>query len=311
MPYSKDVTPKNNQPVPSPKEVESKLLLPRHEDEILTSLLELLPKDPEDWQLIGIVNKDKDVFTFGNDSKIVGRAFEVIATAYIKQLAQNLGYKFHESEIQTVYPDFVLEKPNGRLIAIDVKSTYRGFDKQGNTRAFNFTLGSFTSFLRTGTKNIYRHYEDYDSHYVLAFLYSRTNRFETTKVSIDDLDSVQPAYADVEVAFMEKYRLAGDKPGSGNTDNIGTFKSTSMEPFQYGAGPFALLGNAVYEHYWQNFPKYRDSAKEKESRYKNLPAYFDWLEKQANSPFDPAELREKYQAYKAFVASNGWKIPLN
>lgn len=30
-----------------------------------------------------------------------------------------------------------------------------------------------------------------------------------------------------------------------------------------------------------------------------------------NSPFDPAELREKYQAYKAFAASNGWKIPLN
>lgn len=305
------MSPKHSQPVPSPQEVEAGSLLARHEDEIVTSLLGLLPKNPEDWQLIGIVNKDKDVFTFGNDSKIVGRAFEVIATSYVKELANNLGYKFHESEIQTVYPDFVLEKPNGRLIAIDVKSTYRGFDQKGNIKAFNFTLGSFTSYLRNGTKNIYGKYGDYDAHYVLAFLYSRTNRFETTKVSIGDIGSIQPAYEDVEIAFMEKYRLAGDKPGSGNTDNIGTFKSNSMEPFQYGAGPFALLGNEVFEHYWRNYPRNADTAKEKAGKFKNLPAYFDWLDRQSDSPFDADALRETYTEYKNFVAAKGWNIALN
>ncbi|WP_220272200.1 type II restriction endonuclease [Corynebacterium senegalense] len=301
----------DSQPVPSPQEIEAGSLLEKHEDKVVTSLLSLLPKDPADWQLIGIVNKDKDVFTFGNDSKIVGRAFEVIATAYVKQLADSLGFKFHESEIQTVYPDFVLEKPNGRLIAIDVKSTYRNFASNGNTKAFNFTLGSFTSYLRNGTKNIYGSYDDYEAHYVFAFLYSRTNRFETTKVSIDDIDSIKPAYEDVEIAFMEKYRLAGDKPGSGNTDNIGTFKSTAMEPFQYGAGPFALLGNDVFEHYWRNYPRNADTANEKASRFRNLPGYFDWLERQDDSPFDADTLRETYADYKKFVTAKGWKISLS
>lgn len=305
------MTPSNNPPVPSPEKVEAEALLAKHEDKIVTSLLSLLPKDPEDWQLVGIVNKDKDVFTFGNDSKIVGRAFEVVATAYVKQLAITLGYEFHESEIQTVYPDFILKKPNGRRIAVDVKSTYRGFDTKGNATAFSFTLGSFTSFLRNGTKNISGTYDDYDSHYVLAFLYSRTNRFETTKVSIDDIGSIQPAYQDVEIAFMEKYRLAGDKPGSGNTDNIGTFKSNSMEAFQYGAGPFALLGNEVFEHYWRNYPRNADTAREKADKFKNLPAYFDWLERQADSPFDADILRETYADYKRFVSAKGWKITLN
>ena len=155
VPYCEGVPSKTSQPIPSPKEVGSKSLLTKHEDEIITSLLNLLPQDPEDWQLIGIVNKDKDVFTFGNDSKIVGRAFEVVATPYIRRLAKELGYAFYESNTQTVYPDFVLKKHDGRLIAIDVKSTYRDFTKRGETKSFNFTLGSFTSFLRNGTKNIY------------------------------------------------------------------------------------------------------------------------------------------------------------
>ena len=299
-------------PVASASEVEREALLPRHEDAVVRTMLGLLPKDAADWQLVGIVNKDGDVFTFGNDSKIVGRAFEVVATAYVKQLADALGYTFRESEVQTQYPDFVLEKPNGRLIAIDIKSTYRSVGKRGATRAFSFTLGSFTSYLRNdGTKNIYRTYDDYDAHYVLAFLYSRTNRFETTRVPVANMDSIRPAYEDVEVAFMEKYRLAGDKTGSGNTDNLATFKATSMEPFQYGAGPFALLGPDVFEHYWRNHPRNADSAEVKSAKFKNLPAYFDWLERQDSAPFDPAQLRASYAQYKDFVADRGWTIRLN
>lgn len=281
------------------------------DDPIIQNLLSILPSDKKDWQLIGIVNKDKDVFTFGNDSKIVGRAFEVVATAYIKMLADNLGYEFYESENQTVYPDFLLVKPNGRKIAIDVKSTYRKKLKNGSNSAFKFTLGSFTSYLRNNTKNIVGNYSDYDGHYVLAFLYSRTQGSSTSKQSIADLDSIKPAYDDVEVIFQEKYRLGGDKTGSGNTDNLATFSATTMEPFAQGASPFSILGEDVFNHYWRNHPRNKDSFQQKEALFKNLPDYFSWLEKQDNPPFDPAQLRKDYELYKKWVKSNGWSISLS
>lgn len=44
---------------------------------------------------------------------------------------------------------------------------------------------------------------------------------------------------------------------------------------------------------------------------KNLPAYFDWLERQDSAPFDPAQLRASYAQYKDFVADRGWAIRLN
>lgn len=280
-------------------------------DTVIDTFRGILPKDAKEWQLIGIVNKDHDVFTFGNDSKIVGRAFEVVATSYIKDLAQTLGYEFHESTSQTVYPDFILVKPNGKKIAIDVKSTYRKIKSDGTTVGkFNFTLGSFTSFLRTGTKNIHGDYADYDSHYVLAFLYSRTNRFDTTKVNIDDIDQVDAAYDQVEVMFTEKYRISGDKKGSGNTDNIGTISTNCVEVFNYGYGPFAALGNDVYEHYWRNYPRYTMSKEERNTFYSNLPEYFSWLSKQNDSPFDESDLRKKYAEYKTFMNDKGYEISL-
>lgn len=280
-------------------------------DTIISTFLDILPSDPEDWQLVGIVNKDHDVFTFGNDSKIVGRAFEVVATSYIKELAAQLGYSFRESTSQTVYPDFIFEKPDGGRIAIDVKSTYRKMVGDGKTVGkFNFTLGSFTSYLRNGTKNIDGHYDDYEAHYVLAFLYSRTNRFETIKVAMDEIDRIPAAFDQVEVMFMEKYRIGGDKKGSGNTDNIATISANHVDPFNYGFGPFAALGNDVYEHYWRNYPRYTSSQEVKNSLFNDLPSYFTWLETTGSTEFNADELRTTYQKYKDFIATKDYEISL-
>lgn len=282
------------------------LNLTPYTDSIIETFREILPANPEEWQLLGVVNKDKDVYTFGNDSKIIGRAFEIVATPYIKKLAEKLGYTFHESKSQTVYPDFYLEKPDGRRIAIDVKSTYR----RSETSNFSFTLGSFTSYLRNGTKNIDGHYSDYESHYVLGFVYSRTKDFETKRVTIEELDTLSSPYEKVEIVFMEKYRIGGDKKGSGNTDNISTISANHPNAFNNGYSPFAFLGNHVYEHYWRNYPRYTMPKDEKEKLYTDLPTYFSWLEKQEDPEFSASELREKYREYQDAIEAEDYSIKI-
>lgn len=286
-------------------------MLAPYTDPIIATLLDLLPRKREDWQLVGVVNRDQDVYSFGTDSKIIGRAFEIVASVYIEQMAAALGYSFNESTNQTTYPDFFLTQPNGRRIGIDVKSTYRSLNNSGNVRPFKFTLGSFTSYLRNDTKNIEGKYSDYDSHYVLAFVYTRITDYKPVKKSIWEIDDIPSSYSDVEVIFQEKFRIGGDKTGSGNTDNLATFQSNSTEPFIYGASPFAVLGKDVFDHYWVNHPRNGDSEGVKKSLYKNLPAYFNWLSTQENPRFNHEELRERYESYKEWVLAQGWKIGLN
>lgn len=277
-------------------------------DDVIDTVRAVLPKEQKYWELVGLVNKDKDIFTFGNDSKIVGRLFEIIAAPYLKEASKRLGYTLHESLTQTVYPDFYLEKENGRRIAIDVKSTYRQFYINKEVKKFNFTQGSFTSYLRNNTKNIEGTYDLYDKHYVLGFLYSRNPNASNGVYGFEDLEGLVAPYNDVEIFFMEKHRVGGDKKGSGNTDNISTIHSDSIKPFNYGAGPFSFLGNDVFEHYWKNHPRYTDSKETKQSLFNNLPTYFNWLEKQPEYVDNVAHLRERYEEYKSFIAKMNWNI---
>lgn len=250
------------------------------DDIFIKTIIEKLPKidDKNAWDLLGFVNEKKEVFPFGNDSKIIGRLFEVIVYPYLHEVAEELGYKLFGSEKQTVYPDFYFLKPDGKRIALDIKTTYRQFDKNGKIKEFNFTAGSFTSYLRNGTKNIDGQYSDYDKHYILGFLYSRNENASIRKVNFDseDISSILPAYKDVEYFVQEKYKVAGTSKGSGNTDNIGTFKSKIIKDFQDGNGPFSILGDDLFHIYWKNFPKYKDSKETKESLYTNLATFKEW-----------------------------------
>ena len=71
-----------------------------------------------------------------------------------------------------------------------------------------------------GTKNINGKYSDYDAHYILGIVYTRESSPSTGTVSIDNLNTIVPAYKDVEFFIQEKYRICGESQGSGNTDNI-------------------------------------------------------------------------------------------
>lgn len=263
----------------------------KYTDKIIETITKYLPKNENEWELVGFINKKKEIYTFSNDSKILGRLFEVIVFETLSNSAIELGYRLYESNQQTVYPDFYFVKPNGRKIAIDVKTTYR---RSGNTK-FGFTGGSFTSFMRNGTKNIVGNYSDYDAHYILGVVYTREPHPTIGKVDFESLNSIIPCYNNIEAFIQEKYRICGDKKGSGNTDNIGTITSTSIEPFIYGAGPFSILGQDVFHDYWVNYPRYIDSEDKKQSLYNNIETYIEWVSK--TDYLKSIELKQLYSDY--------------
>lgn len=260
-------------------------------DLIIDTITKYIPKELSRWELVGFLNKRKEIFAFGSDSKIIGRLFEVLAFDILYQTAEELGYILCESEKQTVYPDYFFIKPDGRKIAIDIKTTYRD-DKKGWIK---FTAGSFTSYLRNGTKNITGSYDEYDAHYILGVVYTRESKATKGMTPLDGLSDITAAYKDVEVFIQEKFRICGDKKGSGNTDNIGTIVATNIKPFIFGAGPFAFLGKEIFHDYWSNHPRYTDSKEIKASLYNDLLGYINWIGQKDD--VKAQELIELYNKY--------------
>ncbi|QAR70235.1 restriction endonuclease (plasmid) [Leuconostoc mesenteroides] len=237
--------------------------------------IKLSPLTNDSTQLIGFTNRRGDIFPFGTDSKIIGRLFEILSKAMIEEVADEMNLKVHESEQQNSYPDFWLsdeKNPDRDRIAIDIKSTYRKFTKNSEVKKFNFTLGSYASFIRNGTKNINGNYSMYSGHLIIGFLYTR-NLVATNKVtSFNNVSNFIAPFNDIEVFVSEKHMIASDKPGSGNTENIATIKSNKISDFENEIGPFSIMGEEVFEDYWINHPRYLQQPK----NYTNLPDYISW-----------------------------------
>lgn len=73
--------------------------------------------------------------------------------------------------------------------------------------------------------------------------------------------------------------IAGDKPGSGNTENIGSFSTKNFNDLKNGNGPFSTLGQDAFDIYWKYYPKYR--AQEK--AYTTLEEFLEWIPKNIDS----------------------------
>jgi len=176
-------------------------------------------------------------------------------------------------------------KPNEfQKLAVDVKTTYREFYsrkytypngdtyEEGDTKPFIFTLGSYASFLRKPTKNIQYDYRAYQGHYVIGFVYTRNSDSEEGLVKdYTDRNEVPPPYENVEYFVNEKYKIAGTSPGSGNTENIGSFKTNGIDDLREGNGPFAEHGEEIFEEYWRNYGRYRE-----EDTFTDLDEFFEW-----------------------------------
>lgn len=242
-----------------------------------------------DWTVKGLVNDSNQVFTLGSDSKLIGRIFELISAPIIMEIAEEHGYTVVASQSQTVYPDFTIRHPRdeGNMIAVDVKTTYR----RGARSNIGYTLGSYASYLRNGTKNISYPYALYGQHIIIGFVYDRNPDAREDVVQLGQMADIEPPYRNVEFFVQEKYKIAGDRPGSGNTENIGSFATNDVRELREGKGPFGVLGEDVFEHYWKHYPKYREAN----PKFVNLDEYFAWLEN-IGHPF--AGKKARYQEWK-------------
>lgn len=249
------------------------------------------------FEAFGILDSNNKIHTLGTDSKIIGRIFEMFAQPVLEQIAKENGYILRTPVSQTVYPDFVLMKTadSKEKIAIDIKTTYIDSDQS----TIKFTLGSFGSYMRNNTKNIEYKYTDYVKHYVIGFVYKRNDCAQESRVyDYANRGEIEFPYYDVQYFIQEKYKIAGDKPGSGNTENIGSFASRKFSDFKIGNGPFNELGHDAFDIYWKYYPKYRAA----EQAYTSLNGFLEWLPKNIGTvellhDFDKNSVLRKIQHY--------------
>ena len=203
------------------------------------------------WEALGFYASDGSVYPFGTDTKVLSTVFESFCAPLILEIAENHKYTVVFAK-QTIYPDFTLT-PAGKAserIAIDVKTTY-----QENDRRIGFTLGSYTSFLRNGTKNISFPYNQYLGHWVIGFVYRRCEGVAAKVHELQKSENPTCPYKDVQYFIQEKYKIAGKRPGSGNTTNMGSILTADIEDLRQGNGPFSALGERAFEEYWRHYEK--------------------------------------------------------
>jgi hypothetical protein len=226
------------------------------DNEFYAEIERLYPKSLE-WGLVGILTKHSKVYTLSYDSKILSGLFQIFCEPIVTKIADKHGMNVEKSA-QTAYPDFTLfndSKPKEK-IAIEVKSTYRKFNKDGSVKKFRFTLGSYRSFIRDpeGKKGILYPYSDYKEHWVIGFLYTRNPECKITEIrQVIEASQLQSPFMDIEFFVQEKFKIAGKTPGSGNTTNIGSIASNNIDDFKKGELGFS--SKSEFDEYWRNYRK--------------------------------------------------------
>jgi hypothetical protein len=229
-----------------------------------------------DWVVKGFIDIAKNIYTISVDTKVVSKIMELLLFPKICHFAQEYGYKMVLCKEQNFYPDVSFIDANNNIYAVDLKSTYRKSEKEVN----GMTLGAFTGYFRDrkSTKNISYAYEKYIGHFVLGVIYSRTDGdVDEKKVyQLSDLQNITSVICDFKFFVQEKYRIALDRPGSGNTKNIGSV--IKIDDLIKGQGPFTDLGEEIFDDYWMYYLT-KDMAKAidlKNAPYKNLKEYKEY-----------------------------------
>jgi hypothetical protein len=234
-----------------------------------------LATDTGDWAVKGFIDVYRNIYTISVDTKVISKIIELILFPVISRFAREHHYKMILSEHQNHYPDITFVSPDETKLALDLKSTYR----TGEHTVNGFTLGAFTGYFRQrkSAKSITFPYQDYCGHFVLGVIYSRRTEIidEKRAFKLDDLEDIVSVVKDFSFLLQEKWRIAGERPGSGNTKNIGSVKDVNS--LVSGAGPFSPHGQEVFDDYWTNYLT-ADMARaiDSEVRYRNLEEYWQW-----------------------------------
>jgi hypothetical protein len=210
------------------------------------------------WAVKGFIDAFKKVYTISSDTKIVSKILEIHLFPELMRFAEESRFRIVLADHQNYYPDisFVSDDDPSIKFAVDLKSTYRLPDKPGYCNGF--TLGSHGAYFvdRTSTKNIQFPYSSYTAHYCLGVVYDRGRRAdldETRVFDVEDLAAIPSVISNLQFFLVEKWRIASDKSGSGNTANIGSINH--IDELIAGRGMFSRLGEDVFDDYWMNYGK--------------------------------------------------------
>jgi len=229
-----------------------------------------------DWVIKGFIDIARNVYTISMDTKVISKIMELLLFPELTRFAEKHQLKMVLSGQQNFYPDISFVDEEGHRFALDIKSTYR----IGKNRVNGMTLGAFTGYFRerNSTKNVTFPYGSYNGHFVLGVIYSKADDGidERRKYTLDDLERITSVIRDFQFFAQEKYRIASDRPGSGNTKNIGSV--TEIDKLLSGSGPFASLGEAIFDDYWMYYLT-RDMARAAELKrppYTSLRSYLKY-----------------------------------
>ena len=245
--------------------------------EFADTLSDKIARDDE-WTIKGFIDVFRNIYTISPDTKIVSKVLELHLFPHFLTFAERIGYELELATYQNWYPDltFVSKADSTVKFAVDLKTTYR--DEKHPGFCNGFTLGSHGEYFieRTSKKNIQYPYDEYSGHFCLGIIYTRTKldkNEETHMYSLDELEQIPSVIHSFLFFAEEKWKIASDKGGSGNTANIGSIRS--IEDILNGNGVFAKAGEGLFDDYWANFGKIEILAG---TRRKKLSSFAEYLE---------------------------------
>ncbi len=244
-------------------------------DHFATKLEKYVSTNNGDWTIKGFIDVYKNIYTISSDTKIISKILEIHIFPQILAFAESINYKIILAEKQNWYPDltFVHQENDEVKFAVDLKTTFRR-----NGKTTGFTLGSHGGYFkeRDKNKNIQFPYNQYLGHYCLGVIYTRTDitdelsdteifqveelkdEFEGTNqkvgnrevTNVSKLSTITSVIKDFDFFAAEKWKIASDKQGSGNTANIGSVYD--IEDLKNENGVFSQLGENWFDEYWIN-----------------------------------------------------------
>lgn len=256
--------------------------------EFATTLGSFISKNDE-WTIRGFIDIFKNIYTISSDTKVVSKLLELHLYPLFLSFAEKIGYDIELATHQNWYPDlsFVSKSKPDIKFAVDLKTTYK--DKEYPGFCNGFTLGSHGRYFadRTSDKNIQYSYNDYSGHFCLGIIYSRVvlDKKEATHIySVDEVESIPAVIGNFIFFAEEKWRIASDNPGSGNTANIGSIQK--IDDILNGNGVFAKAGEELFDDYWVNYGKIELCSGGKRKKLSSFKEYLQYrgLPEELNNP---------------------------
>ncbi len=229
------------------------------------------------WIVKGFVDVYKNVYPISGDTKVVSKVIEILLTPKLNAFAEKNGLTLELPTRQNYYPDFTFRDADGNLFAVDFKTSYYDGNKVNG-----LTLGSYWGYfrLRNRAMNMDRPYGEYKCHIVVGLLYKQLCVGPVGRhvaCSLEEMSEMKSVIGDFLLFVQPKWKIALDRPGSGNTRNIGGVER--LDDLVNGAGPFAELGEEVFDDYWMNYFNKADArnAGMGMPHYNSLASYKEYL----------------------------------